>query len=86
MPTGTETIHFNQHEQVPSDRTAIYGRIIATIRPQKSETHCVCLTASGNLIDYPGDVSTHTADMTTDKVLFNSVISTPEARFMSTDA
>jgi hypothetical protein len=85
MPTGTDTIHFIKREQVPSDRKVTYGRIVATIRPQKSETHPVRLTVGGDLIDYPGDVSTPTADMTTTKILFNSVISTPDARFMCTD-
>jgi hypothetical protein len=70
---------------VPADRKVTYGRIVATIRPQKSETHRVRLTVGGNLIDYPGNVSTPTADMTTAKILFNSVISTPDARFMCTD-
>jgi hypothetical protein len=70
---------------VPADRKVTYGRIVATIRPQKSETHRVGLTVGGNLIDYPGDVSTPTADMTTAKSIFNSVISTPDARFMCTD-
>jgi hypothetical protein len=85
MPTGTDTIHFIKREQVPSDRKVTYGHIVATIRPQKSETHRVRLTVGGNLIDHPGDVSTPTADMTTTKILFNSVISTPDARFMCTD-
>jgi hypothetical protein len=39
----------------------------------------------GNLIDYPGDVSTKTADLTTAKILFNSVLSTPKAKFMGID-
>jgi hypothetical protein len=85
MPSGTETIHFIQRHQVPADRTVTYGRIVATIRPQKTETHRVRLTVGGNLIDYPGDVSTPTADMTTAKILFNSVISTDDARFMCAD-
>jgi hypothetical protein len=40
------------------------------------------LTVGGNLIDYPGDVSTKTANLTTAKILFNSVPSTPKANFM----
>jgi hypothetical protein len=83
MPTGTETMHFIQPVQVPSDRKD--GCIVATIRPQKSKAHCVPLTVGGNLIGYPRDVSTPTADMITAKILINSVISTPEARFMCTE-
>mgnify|MGYP000332240842 CR=1 FL=1 len=43
------------------------------------------LTVGGNLVDYPGDVSTKTADLTTAKILFNSVLSTPGAKFMGID-
>ena len=42
-------------------------------------------TCGGDQIDYPFDVSTKTADLTTAKLLFNSVISTPDGRFMSID-
>jgi hypothetical protein len=44
-----------------------------------------CLTVGGNLIDYPYDVSTPTANITTAKIVFNSVISTPNAKFMGLD-
>jgi hypothetical protein len=36
------------------------------------------------LTDYPSDVSTSTADLTTAKILFNSIVSTPAAHFMCT--
>jgi hypothetical protein len=39
----------------------------------------------GNLINYPGDCGTPTADLLTVKLLFNSIISTPNAKFMSID-
>jgi hypothetical protein len=39
----------------------------------------------GNLIDYPGDVSTQTANLTTFKTHLNSVISTPGAKYMCMD-
>jgi hypothetical protein len=39
----------------------------------------------GNLINYPGDCGTPTADLLTVKLLLNSVISTPYARFMCID-
>ena len=40
---------------------------------------------SGNLINYPGDCGTPTADLLTVKLLLNSVISTLNAKFMSMD-
>ena len=39
----------------------------------------------GNLIDYPYELTTRTADLTTSKVMWNSVISTPGARYATAD-
>ena len=42
--------------------------------------------AGGNLItDYPGEVTTRTADLTTSNILLNSVLSTEGAKFMGID-
>jgi len=38
-----------------------------------------------NKVDYKGDCRTKTADLTTAKILFNHVISTPDAKFMTLD-
>ena len=58
-----------------------YARIVAEYRPQKADPYRVRVTVSGNLLNVPGDLSTYTAEMKTSKLLFNSVISTDEARF-----
>ena len=39
----------------------------------------------GNKIEYAGDTSTPTADLTTAKLVFNSVVSTPNAEFATGD-
>ena len=39
----------------------------------------------GNLIDYPFELTTQTADLTTSKVMWNSVISTRDARYACAD-
>jgi len=41
-----------------------------------------------NLIDFPGEPTTHTANLTTTKIvwLWNSVISTEDARFVTADS
>jgi hypothetical protein len=39
----------------------------------------------GNLIEYPSDVETSIDDLTTAKILWNSTISAPDARFMCMD-
>jgi hypothetical protein len=55
------------------------------IKENKSERERTRLTVGGNLIDYPGDVSTKTAGLTAVKMLLNSVVSTPDAKFMCMD-
>jgi len=83
----TNTMFFIKKSDVPVDRrkNIRYGRIVVTLRPQKSEEECRRLTVGGNLIDYPWEVTTPTADLTTAKLLFNSVISTPKAVFVVMD-
>jgi hypothetical protein len=76
---------FVSHRDLPKDKRATYLRPVARIRNKKQEKYRVRFTVGGNLIQYPGDVSTPTADPTTAKLLFNSVLSTPDAKFMTTD-
>ena len=79
---GTNTITFIAYTDVPDDRVCTYGRIVCELRPQKEEKECTRLTVGGNLIDYPGDTSTETTNLLMAKLLMNSVISTPGAKFM----
>eukprot|EP00957_Ditylum_brightwellii_P182001 13865726-Ditylum_brightwellii.AAC.1 len=65
---------------MPADRKATYARFVVNIRLQKKETHRTRLTVGGNLIDYPDDVCTPTADIDLAKLLFNSIVSTPNAK------
>ena len=62
-----------------------YGKFVCTIRPEKKETHRMRFVVGGNRINYPGKVATPTAGMLVEKLLFNSVISTHSARFMTMD-
>ena len=55
------------------------------IRSQKAETHHIRLTLGEILIIFPGDVTTPTADIIKSKLIFNSVFSTKNAKFMCTD-
>jgi hypothetical protein len=59
--------------------------LLLTTSPQKSDPNGVQLTAGGNLIDYPGKLTTRTADLTITKLLWNSVISTKDSRYMCLD-
>jgi hypothetical protein len=62
---GSNTIFFIPRQAVPKGKIITYGRFVVEIRPNKSEIHRVRLTVVGNLIQYPGDVSTRSADLTT---------------------
>ena len=86
MTSGTKNIVFIRHDQVPVVRKVTYGRIVATIRPHKTKQHCVRLNVGGNFINYLGDVRTPTSDMTTAKLLFNIVVSTPDTKFITCDS
>lgn len=70
---------------MPQGRKATYGRIVVDYRPQKADPNRTRLTVGGDRVEYPHDVSTPTADMVTAKLLFNSVISTEGAKFLTVD-
>jgi Reverse transcriptase (RNA-dependent DNA polymerase) len=82
---GTNTITFIPHHEMPADRQATYPRFVCTERPQKQERNRTRMTVGGNLITYPGDKSTCTAELETTKILFNSVVSTKDAKFCTMD-
>jgi hypothetical protein len=82
---GTNTIFFIHYHQVPKDRRPTYGQIVTDIKPHKTEMYRSRLTCGGNLIDYPGNVSAKVADLTCAKALFNSTVSTRDAKFMGID-
>ena len=85
---GTNTVFILGHDEIkniPKDRVVTYGRIVIDYRPQKDDPNRVRITAGGNLISYPGELTTRTADLTTSKVLWNSVLSTKDAKYMCVD-
>ena len=51
----------------------------------KKNKHCTRITVGVNNIKFYGDVGTPTAYLETSKLLFNSVMSRPEAKFMTLD-
>ncbi len=86
--TGTNTIMFIKKDQVPQDRAkdVTYGLITTLIQPEKlDEPNSTRLVAGGDRVHYPGDAGTPTADLLTIKLLLNSIISTPNEKFMTMD-
>ena len=81
---GTHTFFFMSYDKIcdiPPDKTVTYVQIVVGYRLQKADLNRVRLTVGGNLLNIPGDLSTTTADLTTSKILCNSVFSTKYARF-----
>ena len=83
----TNTIKFIRKDDVPRERRkdVTYGQFVCTVRPEKAEKNRTRFTVGGDRINYPGEVATPTADMLVAKLLFNSVISTKGAKFMTLD-
>ena len=75
-------LNHNEIRNIPTDRTVMYANIMVDYLPQKEDPKRVCITAGGNLINYPGKLTTRTADLTISKILWNSVLSTENGKYM----
>jgi hypothetical protein len=65
---------------IPKVRIITYTRVVVNHRPQKKDPNCIRITVGGNLINYPGKLTTRTADIATVALHWNSVLSTPNAQ------
>ena len=79
---GTDTYLFIHRHKVSQDIKVTYNLIVCNIRPQKKETHRVKLTVSSNKLTYDVPVSTPTSDLTRAKIHWNSVLSTPDEKYL----
>ena len=82
---GLDVLEWIPKTAVPAYKTVIYPRYTTAIWPEKDEKYQVRITAGGDWINYEGVVSTHTASMETIKMHWNSVISTPNAKYCTGD-
>ena len=63
-----------------------YPGYTASLRPEKvDELPRLRITAGGHLLEYDGDVTTHTASMETIKAHWNSVVSTKDVCYCTSD-
>jgi hypothetical protein len=81
----TDTCLFVKLTNIPKDRKFTYGKIVCDYKPHKKEKERVRITVGGDRLDYSVDVATSTADITTFKILVNSIIFTAEAAMMMMD-
>jgi hypothetical protein len=65
----------------------MYSGIVVDHRPQKEEPNRIRMVAGRNLIKgcYPGELTTRTANLTTSKLHWNSVLSTQNKKYMCLD-
>ena len=85
---GTDTFRVIRYADIPPDRRKeiAHVRVVCEVRPQKSDPNRVRITVAGSRICYPGDVGTPTASLDLVKLMLNSVVSRPGAKFACFDA
>ena len=83
----TNTIFFIHKHQKPTEwmRDITHGRILCGYCNGKVEPNWTRLTVGGDTFQYPGDHGIPTAHLLLVKIILNSVISTPWAKFMTMD-
>ena len=62
-----------------------YGHFVCSVIPEKKEQNRTRFVVGGDRINYPGEVATPTECMLVAKLLFNSIVSTKGAKFMTMD-
>ena len=73
--TGTGTIFFIKKEDVPAIRKLSYTNYVCNIRPHKTKTNLVHMTAGVERLDYPGDARSPAIYILNAKLYINSTIS-----------
>ena len=83
----TNTIKFIRKKDIPSSsrKDVTYGSFVCNVRNEKSEDNRTQFVIGVYRINYPGEVATPTAYMLVAKIIFNSVVSTRNAKFMTMD-
>jgi hypothetical protein len=74
-----------EKQQIPQARCKdiTYRWIICVYRLEKKDPYRMHITMGRNLVNYPDDCGTPTADLLTIKLMFNSIISTSNLKFMT---
>jgi hypothetical protein len=84
-PNGTKTIKAICFQHIPKGRAIGNIRVVAALKPLKTEMHRIRFTIAHHHHDYTGATSTPTVDMPTVKCHINSTISTIDARYATID-
>ena len=84
---GTGTLLFIEKSSMLVDRWRhiTYGRVVVNYRPEKDDPYRVRLCVGCDRLHCPWDCGTPTVEMLTVKLLWNSIVATPNAKFISID-
>jgi hypothetical protein len=87
LVTTTKTIFFQRKSEIPPKqcKNISYGHIVCVYCSKKKDPYRTRITMGGNLVNYPNNCKTPTADIITVKLFLNSIISTDNAKFMMID-
>ena len=85
MRTGSNAMEFILKSDIPTTKTTTYTRIVCDYSPLKSEPNRTRLTVGGDKLTCDHGTSTDAADLILIKLYFNSILSTKNAQFLSTD-
>jgi hypothetical protein len=85
LATMTKTISFLTKPEILKawHKDITYRCIVCTYRSKKKDPYQTRITMGGNLVNYPDNCGTPTAHQLTVKLILNSIISTPNAKFMT---
>ena len=85
---GTNTMFFIREKEIPTNKicSITYGRLVCDYQEGKVEPNRTRFTmGGGDKIHYLRDCGTPKADLLTIKILLDSIISTPRAKFVTMD-
>jgi hypothetical protein len=85
--TFLEPTHVSLSNSPTSRKTEISltEKLVCDYKPHKKEMERVRFTMGGDILDYSGDITSSTADITTFKALINSTLPTEDAAMMMRD-
>jgi hypothetical protein len=86
---GTNTMFVMNHDNITkilkAGKKFTYANPVVNHRPQKEDPNRIQIVAGGNLIDSTGKLLVPTANIDTEKLHWNSVVSTALAKYMCID-
>ena len=82
---GTNKVMFIPKFKVPKVKKVTYGKTVCEMKTEKEDKERTILTLGENFLDFTVDISAPTSLVTTSQCVFNSVVSTPGARYLLVD-